>query len=346
MTVGLGVVAHRVEGAQLQGPLGPVGSASAGHVPADGPQAHADRATDQAGAHHHGPPGSGGVRGPRQPRAIRPGGRRAGPRALEVHVVQLVAGLRSVLRWIITRMHIGVPPSMSSSRAQISGHVAQPELAGRQGREGPVDVVGGGEQHADQVVVVEAVALEQRLEQGDHPLEQVLGLVDVDGGGAAQGADGGGHGAARLRRRSGPGPSGPAGRRPLQAPHLGLGQRPPLPRGEAAVGQRPDPDPHQPPHRVADRLAHAPDLAVAALVDGDAQRVAVHQGHLGRGGGAVLQLDALPQPPQRPRDGVPSTSARYSLSTPKDGWVRRWASSPSLVSSSRPSVSASRRPTG
>ena len=46
------------------------------------------------------------------------------------------------------------------------------------------------------------------------------------------------------------------------------------------------------------------------------------------------------------RDGAPSTWARYSFSTPYDGWVRRWVSSPSLVSSSNPSVSASSRPTG
>jgi hypothetical protein len=44
--------------------------------------------------------------------------------------------------------------------------------------------------------------------------------------------------------------------------------------------------------------------------------------------------------------GRPSTSARYSFSTPKDGWVRRCVRSPSLVSSSSPSVSASSRPTG
>ncbi len=43
--------------------------------------------------------------------------------------------------------------------------------------------------------------------------------------------------------------------------------------------------------------------------------------------------------------GPPSTSTRYSLSTPWLGWATRLASSPSLVSSSRPSVAASSRPT-
>ena len=41
-----------------------------------------------------------------------------------------------------------------------------------------------------------------------------------------------------------------------------------------------------------------------------------------------------------------STVARYSLSTPWLGWATRLASSPSLVSSNNPSVSASSRPTG
>ncbi len=48
----------------------------------------------------------------------------------------------------------------------------------------------------------------------------------------------------------------------------------------------------------------------------------------------------------RPAEGTPSTSTRYSFSTPKEGWVRRWASSPSLVRTSSPSLSASSLPTG
>ena len=98
---------------------------------------------------------------------------------------------------------------------------------------------------------------------------------------------------------------------------------------------------------MADRLAHAPDLPVAALVDGDAQRVVADQRTPAP---ARSGRRRAPRPraagASAPRDGVPSTSARYSFSTPKDGWVSRWASSPSLVRSSRPSVSASRRPTG
>ena len=44
--------------------------------------------------------------------------------------------------------------------------------------------------------------------------------------------------------------------------------------------------------------------------------------------------------------GSPATTATYSLSTPKLGWVSCWARSPSLVITSRPSVAASSRPTG
>ncbi len=40
-----------------------------------------------------------------------------------------------------------------------------------------------------------------------------------------------------------------------------------------------------------------------------------------------------------PGPGVPSTSARYSLATPWEGWASRWASSPSFVRMMSPSVS-------
>ena len=70
---------------------------------------------------------------------------------------------------------------------------------------------------------------------------------------------------------------------------------------------------------MADRLAHAPHLAVAALVDREAQqRRRRRSDDLGRRGEAVVELDALAQPAQRaPATASPSTSARYSFSTPK-----------------------------
>ena len=65
------------------------------------------------------------------------------------------------------------------------------------------------------------------------------------------------------------------------------------PGEQAPVGDRADAGPHQTDHRVPDDLAHAPDLAVAALVDDDAQAVRLHEGHLGRGGESVVELDPL-----------------------------------------------------
>ena len=56
---------------------------------------------------------------------------------------------------------------------------------------------------------------------------------------------------------------------------------------------------HQPPHRVADRLAHPPDLAVAALVDRDPQHARASAATTWAGAvDAVVELDALAQPAQ------------------------------------------------
>src|SRR5690606_748076 len=234
--------------------------------------------------------------------------------ALEVDVVQLAAGPVGVQ--VDEHSDAAGRPALDVELARADErHVAEAELAGGLGREGRVDVVGGGEQHADEVVVPDPVALEERFEQGDHPLEQVVLLVDVDGGGAAQRPDDGGHDASRLaacgarattRRPAAPAAPAPAGgprprrRGPLERPHLLLGQVPPPPRGQPPVGEGTDADPHEAPDRVPDGLAHAPHLAVAPLVDGDAQQVVAHERHRGRGRRPVVQLDALPQPPQRP----------------------------------------------
>ena len=50
---------------------------------------------------------------------------------------------------------------------------------------------------------------------------------------------------------------------------------------------------------MPDRLAHAAHLAVAALVDRDAQEAGVEQRDLGRRGEAVVELDALAQAAER-----------------------------------------------
>ena len=59
----------------------------------------------------------------------------------------------------------------------------------------------------------------------------------------------------------------------------------PRARLQAAVLDRADPRPHQSRHRMADRLAHPADLAIAALVDRDPQHAGARLGHLGRGRG-------------------------------------------------------------
>ena len=99
--------------------------------------------------------------------------------------------------------------------------------------------------------------------------------------------------------------------------------------------------------RVADRFTHPTDLTVAALVDREAQHTGLGLRHLGRGGDARRRArrrceaaqSRRPTPlPRRPRRGTP---CRHRAT----GWAIRFARSPSLVSSSSPSVSTSSRPT-
>ena len=103
-------------------------------------------------------------------------------------------------------------------------------------------------------------------------------------------------------------------------------------RGERRVGQGADARAHQPADLVADGLAHAPDLAVAALVDDDAEDPGRDHAHPGRRG----RRRPRERPPGaacagRPAEGSPATSTRYSLTTPWEGWLSSWARSPSLV---------------
>ncbi len=158
------------------------------------------------------------------------------------------------------------------------------------------------------------------------------------------------HGEARLAR----GPVGArcrwrarAGRRPSYERRAPRPASAPAtsPGASLPVAQRADARAHQAAHRMADRLAHAAHLAVAALVDDDldarwSRRALLHHAHPGRRGRAVVELDALAQRgAARPASGTPSTSARYSFSTPWLGCVSSCVRSPSLVSRSRPSVS-------
>ena len=60
-------------------------------------------------------------------------------------------------------------------------HVAEPEGTGRGGGEHRGDVVGGGEQDADEVVVADAVSLQHRGDEGLHPIVHLLDGVLIEG---------------------------------------------------------------------------------------------------------------------------------------------------------------------
>ena len=81
--------------------------------------------------------------------------------------------------------------------------------------------------------------------------------------------------------------------------HFTRAQRTPLARREPPVGNRTDARAHEPEHRVTDRVAHAPHLAVAALVDAELDRGALvallHETHTRRRGQAVVELHAVAQ---------------------------------------------------
>src|SRR5580704_3264337 len=87
-------------------------------------------------------------------------------------------------------------------------------------------------------------------------------------------------------------------RRGRQRPDLGGGQVAPPPRGQVRVAYRADPRPHEAAHGMPDGVAHAADLAVAALVDDEPQHAGCEHADLGGCGRAVVELDALAQRPQ------------------------------------------------
>ena len=108
-------------------------------------------------------------------------------------------------------------------------------------------------------------------------------------------------------------------------------------------------------HRVADRLAHPPHLAVAALVDrqlellGAASPRRARPARARRRGEAVLELRRRARSARSAASlGRAAADARaVGLAGPRSGdGSSRFASSPSLVSRISPLLSASRRPTG
>ncbi len=134
----------------------------------------------------------------------------------------------------------------------------------------------------------------------------------------------------------------------LRRPQLGWGEPAVRARTQVSQRQRAEPDPLQRSDRVADRLAHPLDLALAALVDRQLDRVRRDPPDARRGGHAVVEPHARPQRSQRagahrrarhdrpvglrrPRTAGASAGARAH---------RRWSAG------SAPSLSASSRPTG
>ena len=80
-----------------------------------------------------------------------------------------------------------------------------------------------------------------------------------------------------------------------EAAGLALGEIAELERAEADAAQR--------DHLVADRLGHAPHLAVAALAQDDLDLALAEPAHLGRRGRPVLELDPAAAAAGRPRAG-------------------------------------------
>ena len=85
---------------------------------------------------------------------------------------------------------------------------------------------------------------------------------------------------------------------------------------------------------------HPPHDVLAPLVQGDLDQRAltgpVDDPEPVRGGHAVVELDPGGQPTAEILGTGPVTSARYVFATSKLGCASRWASSPSLVSTSGP----------
>src|SRR5581483_9385835 len=128
-----------------------------------------------------------------RPDAVEPGSVGAGSvgqviaeasSALEVHVVQLVAGPfgGEVHHHPDAQRRAALDRQLA--RAD-QGHVAEADGPRRRGGEHRRDVLGGGEQDADDVVVTDVVGLEHARHQGLDALGDLIGSVLVDCGRAA-----------------------------------------------------------------------------------------------------------------------------------------------------------------
>src|SRR5262245_48669222 len=103
-------------------------------------------------------------------------------------------------------------------------------------------------------------------------------------------------------------PDHAAADRTVERLHFRIAELARLPRLQGAETERPDRDTREAVDRVAHRLAHAPDLTLATLLDGDDQpRLSLELSldrDLGRRRHAVLQPDPAPQAGDRPLLGM------------------------------------------
>src|SRR5262245_12905602 len=217
------------------------------------------------------------------------------------------------------------------------GNVTEPHRAGRRGRVDGGDVSRRGERDADDVVVIHVVALEQLLQHLDDALGDVLRLVAVDGCRGAQGSHCCRHphkvvasiDAARSSART----SSVSSDRHCPGASCLSAIGPILVRTSLITGWP-----------TASSMRRTWRLRPSWIV----MRTTFGSTSVAFAGAVIPSSSSTPSRSLRsdPRDGRPSTSATYSLATPKLGCVSRCVRSPSLVRRRSPSVFWSSRPTG
>ena len=68
-------------------------------------------------------------------------------------------------------------------------NITETSVTSRRSWKGRMEIIRSGEQHTDDVLMVDAVAIDHLLEERDRPLLDLIDGINVDGGGASQGPD-------------------------------------------------------------------------------------------------------------------------------------------------------------
>jgi hypothetical protein len=68
-------------------------------------------------------------------------------------------------------------------------NIAEPDVASSRGREHRMDVVGRSEENADDVVMLDAIALDHLFKQRNRARSNIVGGISINGGGAAKRSD-------------------------------------------------------------------------------------------------------------------------------------------------------------